>query len=816
MPTSRIPLVLHAHFYQPPRDNPWTEAVEREASAAPFHDWNARIDHECYSANAHARVFGTGDRVSDIINNYAHLNFNIGPTLFAWLEQHAPKTCRAITLADRLSAQRNNGHGGAIAQAWSHAILPLCNERDRNTQIRWGIADFRRRFQRAPEAMWLPETGCDLPTAAALVAHGMRYVILSPHQAERARHIGGDWADVSDGSIDPRVAYRLQVPGGGSIVCFFYDGAAAHAVSFEGVLDTSRGFAERLRAAASPHAGSQQLVHLATDGETYGHHRRYADRSLAYFIWKEANEHGLELTNYAAWLDQNGPRHEVELKRGPMGEGTAWSCAHGLGRWTRDCGCNAGRGHGWSQAWRGPLRAAFDQLRDHAADVLQSLGGDLLHDVWQARDEYIEVVMEPTREQRDAYLRKHARTQLSAHARVRLLKLLEAHRMTQLMYASCGWFFDDISGLETQQVMKYAARATQLLDDITGHRFMPRLIDLLAEARGNISSEGSGADVMRRRVLRCEVGAHVRIAERASRQLFSEVPLQETDPAFSTETLDHAMFERGSYRLVLGRARVTRTRTEQTEEVTYAAATLNDRDMHCGIKATVGREVYAALLEDANSSFQQPTPTELIRLVDRHLGPMYYSVRDLSERARSEFIDQEMRVLLGRLGATYGFLYDEHRKTIEALEIAGVEVPNELKLIAQYTLARRLDSAVLDAHDGTDPDMVRTATSIARDARELGVKLEVPRTVARFAALLLDAANALGERRDARSARDLLELLELTRSLGLEVPVDAVQEVIFPIEREGGLSHLAQSTREALAATLAIIPSEPAVQVLGS
>jgi alpha-amylase/alpha-mannosidase (GH57 family) len=809
MTTSRIPVVLHAHFYQPPRDNPWTESVEREGSAAPFHDWNDRITAECYATNANARVFGPDNRVIEILNNYSHLSFNIGPTLFAWLQQHHPETCRRIAEADRESAQRNNGHGGAIAQAWSHAILPLCNERDRNTQIRWGIADFRRRFGRLPEALWLPETACDVATAEALAAHGMRYVILSPHQAERMRPLAeGAWADVSDGSIDPRRAYRLNLPRGRSIACFFYDGPTAHAVSFEGVLDTSSGFAERLLSAANGASGSEHLVHVATDGETYGHHRKFAERSLAYFIWKEAADHGLELTNYAAWLDRASVSHEVEIKRGPMGEGTAWSCAHGLGRWTRDCGCHSGKEQGWSQAWRGPLRTAFDLLRDHAADVLQSLGGDVIGDVWSARDDYIDVILDPTREARDVFLRKHARTELSGHVRTRVFKLLEAHRMTQLMYASCGWFFDDIAGLESKQVMRYAARATQLLDDITGRRFMPRLIEALAEGRSNIPTEGNGADVMRRRVLRSEVGTHVRIAERASRQLFSDVPPSETDPAFNVETLDHASFERGSAKVVVGRARVTRTRTESTEEVTYAAATLTERDMHCGIKTGVGREVFVALVEDATACFQQPTPTELIRLIDRHLGPVYYSLRDLSEQARSDFIEKEMNGLLARLGATYSFMYDEHRRTIEALEIAGVEVPGELKLIAQYTLARRLDSAVIEARSASDPDMIRSATSIARAARELGVPLEVPRAQATLGKMLLDAARGLQTRCDSASSKALIELVSLIRALGLAVPLEPAQEILFELDRTGGLSELPAETRKALAQALGYISLE--------
>lgn len=806
MMNARIPIVLHAHFYQPPRDNPWTETVEREGSAAPFHDWNARIEAECYGANAHARVFGEGGRIADIINNYAFLSFNIGPTLFSWLEAHAPETCRRIADADRQSALWHDGHGSAIAQAYSHAILPLCNERDRNTQIRWGIADFKHRFRRLPEAMWLPETACNVATAQALAAHGMRYVILSPHQAERVRAEGSaDWVDVSDGSIDPHRPYRLRLPDGATIVCFFYDGPAAHAVSFEGVLDTSLGLAQKLLAAAESSLGADQIVHIATDGETYGHHHRFAERALGYFIFREAEAWGLELTNYAAYLDRVVVTDEVELKPGPNGEGTAWSCVHGLGRWTRDCGCNSGKFSGWSQAWRTPLRAAFDLLRDHAAQVLQSVGGDLVGDVWDARDDYIDVILDPTKATRDAFVRKHAKTELSAQKRVRLFKLMEAHRMTQLMYASCGWFFDDLAGLETKQVMKYAARGVQLLDDLVGKRFMPTLLEALAEARGNVPTEGNGADVMNRRVLACEVTTHMRAAERVSHLLFGEIPPAENDSAFSLETLEHRALERGSSRMVIGRAKITRMRTEHAEELTYAAAVLAEWDMHCGIKTTVGRDVFTALEEDANQCFTQPTPTALIRLIDHHLGPEYYSVRNLSDSARAEFIENMMTNLLARLGATYSFLYDEHRRTIELIDATGVEVPSELRLIAEYTLARRLDAAVLETQNGTDRDMFRSALAIAREARELGVTLVVPRSVAKFAQLLRGAAKQLDEDRSSESAARLIDLVGLTRSLGLHVPLEPVQDVVFELERADSLSELPIEIRQQLADSLGLL-----------
>ena len=773
-----IPVVLHAHFYQPPRDNPWTEAVERETSAAPFHDWNERIETECYGANAHARIFGDGSRIVDIVNNYEFLSFNVGPTLFSWLASNAPDTCSRIVDADRRSLART-GHGNAIAQAYSHAILPLCNSRDRDTQVRWGIADFRHRFGRAPEAMWLPETACNTATADALARHDMRYLILSPHQAERIRPDGGAWVDVSAGTIDPRRPYRLALPEGRSIVCFFYDGAVAHAMSFEAVLDTSRGLAERLRAVADVDRGASQLVHVATDGETYGHHRRFADRSLAYFLGHEAAAHGLSLTNYAAYLDGVSVQDEVELKEGADGMGTAWSCAHGLGRWTTDCGCNSGMRPGWRQPWRTPLRLALDRLRDHAAEVFEEIAGDGLRDVWEARDDYIEVILTPRDDVRDAFLTRHARRMFGTKERERIFSMLEAHRMTQLMYASCGWFFDDLAGLETTQILKYAGMAMQLLESAGGRSHLPSFLEVLATAQSNDPAEGNGADVFQRHVAPWEVTPQRRVARSASRLLFGDAPVVERDDAFEVKTLDREVLAHGSHRMVVGRARVVRLRTEQATEITYGAAALPERDMHCGVLLSKDANAYAGLLDEAREIFRQPTTPEIIRLIDRHLGPEFFSVRELSDAGRAEFIENMVTDLVDRLGASYGFLYDEHRRTIEAFERAGVSVPRELRIIAEYTLARRLDAAVLDADDCADPSLLRSAVDVSREARELGMKLAAPRSAARLADLLEEAAKRLERERDAATARRVLDLLELSDALDVPVAVDSLQVAVF-------------------------------------
>src|SRR2546423_4325479 len=452
-------ICIHGHFYQPPRENPWLEAVETQDSAHPYHDWNERVAAECYGPNAAARILDARDRIAKIVNNYASISFNFGPTLLSWLEQREPDVYAAIVDADRVSRDRFGGHGSALAQAYNHMILPLANERDKRTQVRWGACDFERRFGRRPEGMWLPETAVDVDSLEALAEEGIALTILEPHQAARWRRIGDDdWSEHA-GAIDPTMPYRCTLPSGRTMAIFFYDGPISRAVAFERLLARGENLAHRLLGAFSEGRTHPQLVNIATDGETYGHHHRYGDMALAYAL-DYINEQKLaRVANYGQFLAEHPPERSVELI-----ERTAWSCAHGIERWRSDCGCSTGGDAGWNQQWRTPLRDALDWLRDQVAELFETRGGDVLHDVWAARDDYINVVLDRSDESLRRFLLAHARE----GARVEtVLEMLEMQRNAMLMYTSCGWFFNDISGIETVQVLHYAARVIQLAERYT-------------------------------------------------------------------------------------------------------------------------------------------------------------------------------------------------------------------------------------------------------------------------------------------------------------------------------------------------------------
>jgi len=495
-------LIIHGHFYQPPRENPWTGIVEEQPTAAPFHDWNERIHAECYRPNSAVVVtFPNGE--TSALNNYEHISFNFGPTLLSWLDQHYRGTYNRIIAADRQSVIAHAGHGNAIAQAYGHAILPLCNERDLRTQIRWGLADFRYRFGRDAEAMWLPETACNERVLNALIEEGLRYVILAPHQAKRvgtpsdsnrsSRVTTNEVHEIEADRPDPSIPYRYaSSQGEGSIAVFLYNGPTSQAIAFQNLLKSSRDLVDAFAHAVD----DKPMLNVATDGETYGHHFKFGDLCLAHALTEEAPARGFTVTNYSAYLDQSPPEVELEINSGPEGEGTSWSCPHGIGRWIRDCGCRTGGDAGWNQAWRKPLRAALDCLRNENIEPFEGTRGKLFIFPWLARDESISLVLDPQRS-REQFLFEHAGRWLSSDERSRALTYLELQRMLLLMYTSCGWFFNDISGIETIQILKYAARGLDLMEQLGLPSVRDRFLEILSEAKSNRGEMGTGADIFR-------------------------------------------------------------------------------------------------------------------------------------------------------------------------------------------------------------------------------------------------------------------------------------------------------------------------------
>ena len=467
-------VTVHGHFYQPPRENPWTGEVDEEASARPYHDWNERITAECYAPN---------------VQNYSRMSFNFGPTLSAWLEANAGETYRAILEADRASRDRFSGHGSAIAQAYNHAILPLANRRDKVTQIAWGIRDFEHRFGRRPEGMWLPETAVDDATLEALAAEGIAFTILAPSQAAAVREPSSGWMDVEGGGIDPREAYRVPLPSGRTVSVFFYDGGLSHGIAFGELVRGGDDFARALLSRLDGRSGPQ-LVHVATDGETYGHHFRGGERALAEALGQVEGSAYAQLTNYGEFLERFPPRFEARIV-----PNSSWSCAHGVGRWSDDCGCSTGGAV--SHPWRRPLREALDWLRDTLAPLYSAAASGLFRDPWSARNDSIQLILDPSPGSVERFFDRNAVGPLSEEERASALGLLEVQRFTLLMYTSCGWFFDDPGGLETRQVLRYAARAVELAEEHLGGSIEPLFLRLLERVRSGSGNRPDASELYR-------------------------------------------------------------------------------------------------------------------------------------------------------------------------------------------------------------------------------------------------------------------------------------------------------------------------------
>ena len=491
-----INICIHGHFYQPPRENPWTGEIEKQDSAAPYHDWNERIFHECYKTNAEAEIIDDTGKVVGTVNNYELLNFNFGPTLLAWIQQKHPDTYQKIIDADRISITEHNGHGNAIAMCYNHMIMPLANLNDKITQVLWGLADFKHHFGRDSEGIWLPETACNPATIEVLINLGVKYIILDTSQAAFYRKSGSDkWIDVNDGSINPKRPYKCysEIQKNKYIDIFFYDGPVSKSVAFDDVLESSQNLLNKIFYAEDKDNPDVQLISVATDGETFGHHKKHAERTLAFFMKSLAPQNALKIVNYGEYLEANPPQYEVKIKPGDNGEGTSWSCVHGVKRWKEDCGC--GGGGGWVQQWRKPLRDTMDWLRDQMIIIFENLGSLVFYDVWKASNEYISLLLDNSSESRANFFKNNSLKQLSENEKQTAIKLLEMQRYSMLMYTSCGWFFSEISGLETVKILEYAARAMEIVYELTGINIENDFKKRLCEAKSNIPKYKTGKGV---------------------------------------------------------------------------------------------------------------------------------------------------------------------------------------------------------------------------------------------------------------------------------------------------------------------------------
>ena len=769
-------LCIHGHFYQPPRENPWLEAIEHQDSAHPYHDWNERVTAECYAPNAAARILDPRGRIVDITNNYQRISFNFGPTLLAWLEPKAPEVYAAVLEADRASATRFGGHGSALAQPYNHMILPLAPRRDRETQVRWGIRDFEVRFGRRPEGMWLPETAMDVESLEVLAAEGIAFTILAPHQADTIRPAGDQqWRPFHEGRDSGR-AYRVALPSGRSTAVFFYDGPTSRAVAFERLLRDGVRFADRLVAGFQGKGDDAPLMHIATDGETYGHHHRHGDMALAYALWELEERKDVRLTNYGEYLELHPPTWEARIR-----EDTSWSCSHGAERWRSDCGCTTGRGKGWNQAWREPLRNSLDWLRDELAPHFEWESAALLKDPWAARDAYIDVVLDRSDAGFERFFDAHQIHPLTDLEAERALELLEMQRNALLMFTSCGWFFDDISGIETTQILLYAARAIQLAGEVYGQprELEESFLDRLATARSNLPEWGDGRHVYTRvvepsRVDRGKAGAHYAVSS-----LFEDHDEDETIYCFRFLRRDQRLYEAGQASLLVGRVELTSLITRARDDLSYAVLHLGQHNVVGGVRKFQDSASFEALVDNVSGPFLRTDFANVIRVLGQEFQASTYSLRSLFGDAQRRIVDRILQASIGEAEFVFARVYEERAPLLRFLVDMNIPRPLPFMVAAEYVLNMKLRRIL----EQPEPHLQAVRATL-EEAAATGVPLET-------AGAAYVAQHALGRQmdrlvetpRDVRRMQWVIEMTLLLESSPLTITLWTLQNRYFDLHR---------------------------------
>ncbi len=767
-------ICIHGHFYQPPRENAWLEVIEIQDSAHPYHDWNERISAECYAPNTASRILDkVGGVIKNIINNYSRISFNFGPTLLSWMELYDKDTYQAVLDADKESIERFDGHGSAVAQVYNHMILPLANRRDRETQVIWGIRDFERRFQRKPEGMWLAETAVDTESLEILAEQGITFTILAPRQAKATRNIGEtEWTEVNDQTVNTRKAYRCNLPSGKSITLFFYDGSIAQGVAFNGLLNDGKQFAERLSGTFDENDTTPQLVNVATDGETYGHHHKHGDMALAFSLDTIEKLQHAKLTNYASFAASFPPECEVQII-----ENSSWSCVHGVERWRSDCGCNSGKA-GFTQTWRKPLRDALDWLRDTLAIIFEREAAKFFINPWQARNEYIQVILK----RKDESVKQFMNTQAVADVDLnKALRLMEMQRHAMLMYTSCGWFFDEISGIETVQVIQYACRAIQLSKQLTDQDLEGEFLSRLEMAPSNVLAYENGANVYRKLVLPSKtnltrVGMHYAVSS-----IFEEEP--ENLPLFNYQASNEFFVkkEAGEQKLVLGITKVRSLVTRSEKRFSFAVIYLGKHDLIGNLSLDIELDKFASMQFRMVDAFEDGRLGDVISIMQTYFGPEKYSIWSLFKEEKRKILDTIARQGMEDIENSLRRTYNRDYPLVNALSNNDIPIPKAYKTTFEYILNADLLKCF-------QPERIniKSLERIVSELERWSLKIEDLESVARIAgeSIFKELKRIATERENVKRIERLNRLFPILEKFELEPNLYLSQNLYFEMSLE--------------------------------
>ncbi len=776
--SNEVFLTIHGHFYQPPRENPWLEAIELQDSALPFHDWNERINKECYNPNSVSKIVDSRNKILDVVNNYEYISYNFGPTLLSWLEHYAPLTYERIIKADIESISEHNGHGNAMAQVYNHIIMPLANENDKRTQVIWGIRDFEYRFGRKPEGMWLAETAVDDDTLRILQENGIKFTVLSPYQADKFKsEKDKEWTDVSWGNIDPARSYRYYIKSapGKYIDLFFYDGAISRSVAFDELLKDGNKFIKRLKEGVSDCRNYPQLINIATDGESYGHHTKFGDMALSYVLKIKAKDEGFTITNYAEYLDKYRSDCEVEIK-----QASSWSCFHGVGRWKEDCGCSTGGHPGWNQKWRKPLRDALNYLRDELASLYEKEGKKLFNkDVWEVRNNYIDVILDRNEMNVKKFQQNNFKPELTDEEKVKAMELLEIQRQSLLMFTSCGWFFSEISGIETVQIMKYAARAMQLAAKFSNKNYEENFLNILSDAHSNISEYGTGKDIYEKFVKPSVVTIEQIASLWALTSLYQDFDDEESVYCYNIIRKDYKKVIKGSSTFVIGHIEIQSKVTLQKSNLIFALMQYAGGDFHCAIKEYSDDAEYGKIKNNLIKVFLLNPLTEIIRALDEYFGKEYFTLKDIFIEERRKILQILLKGKLAKFSQIYQDMYDEGKGSIYHLQGLGLKIPDEFKLSAGYALSRKFNDIVVHSGGFLEDDIIQQASDIIYEAKKIDIELDKTPSNNVFARKILQNINRLVHSFEIQQADVVLEIFHNAERLELQIDIAEAQNIYF-------------------------------------
>lgn len=766
-------ICIHGHFYQPPRENAWLEVIEVQDSAHPFHDWNERITAECYAPNAASRILNDKGFIKNIINNYSKISFNFGPTLLSWMETNDPETYQAILEADELSKKNFSGHGSAIAQVYNHIIMPLANKQDKETQIIWGIRDFEFRFNRKPEGIWLAETAVDLETLDLLVDHHITYTILAPRQARAFRKLGeNEFTELKNTVIDTKRPYSVHLPSGRSIVVFFYDGDISQSVAFNGLLNDGAKFASKLMNSFSPAQQETQLVHIATDGETYGHHHKHGEMALAYCIDYIERSKDCELTNYGEFLNKFVPQYEALIH-----ENSSWSCVHGVERWRNDCGCNTGGRNEWNQKWRKPLREALDWLRDELTKIYIKEASQIFKDPEEARNDYIHVILRRNDDNIRKFLREHC---IRDTDQSRVLRLMEMQRNAMLMYTSCGWFFDEISGIETTQIMQYACRAMQLVSQIADRNLEVDFLQRLEGAPSNIASYVNGANVYKRFVIPSKtnlqrVGMHYAVSS-----IFEEDP--DSFPVFNYTTANEVFVKReaGEQKLALGVTKVKSNVTRSEKKFAFAVIYVGKHNIIGNISLDMEEEKFASMQVRMVKAFEESRLGEVIGIMQQYFGPEKYTIWQLFQDEKRKVFNQITQQSMSDLEDSLRKIYNRDYPLVIALANNEIPIPNAYRTTFEYVLNADLLKCFQEKIN------IKEFERITGELTKWNLQIEDPRKLEQIAgkSILKELKRIGAERQNHKRVERLNRLFPLLSDFRIQPDLNKSQNYYFEIYTE--------------------------------